>query len=193
MRFKTIAFISAATLALAACGHKTATTDATDTTSIKTDAGAAAADTNMTATAPASGQGFANAAAASDAFEIATSKLALTTSKSAPIKKFAQKMIDAHTDSTAKLKAAAGSASPAITPDPSFTSDQQLALDGMKAATGAEFEKAYIEAQVAGHRETLDALKAYSETGEVMPLKSLATSLIPTVTAHFNMAKALKP
>ena len=193
MRFKTIAFTSAATLVLAACGQKTATTDATDTTVITTDANATAVDTNMTATAPSSGQGFANAAAASDAFEIATSKLALTMSKSTSIKKFAQKMIDAHTDSTAKLKGAAASASPAITADPSLTSDQQQALDGMKAMMGAEFDKAYVEAQVAGHQKTLDALKAYSATGDVISLKSFATSLIPIVTAHLNMAKGLKP
>jgi putative membrane protein len=193
MRFKTIAFTAAATLVLAACGHKAATTDATDTTVTTTDANATAADTNMTATAPSSGQGFANAAAASDAFEISTSKLALTMSKSASLKKFAQKMIDAHTDSTAKLKAAAASASPAITPDPALTPDQQQALDGMKAMMGAAFDKAYVEAQVAGHQKTLDALRAYSATGDVISLKSFATSLIPTVAAHLNMAKGLKP
>jgi hypothetical protein len=34
----------------------------------------------------------------------------------------------------------------------------------------------------------VDFDKAYSATGDVMPLKSFATSLIATVTAHFNMA-----
>lgn len=194
MRFKIIAFTSAATLALAACGPKTTTTDTSNPTVVSSDMNSAAMDTNtnMTSTAPAAGQSFANAAAASDAFEIATSQAALTTSKSASVKKFAQKMIDAHTGSTAKLKTAAASASPAITPDPTLTLEQRQQVDGMKAMTGAGFDKAYIDAQVSGHQKTLDALKAYSATGDVAPLKTFAAGLIPTVTAHLNMAKGLK-
>jgi hypothetical protein len=34
----------------------------------------------------------------------------------------------------------------------------------------------------------VDFDKAYSVTGDVMPIKSFATNLIATVTAHFNMA-----
>ncbi|WEK44920.1 MAG: DUF4142 domain-containing protein [Candidatus Sphingomonas colombiensis] len=119
--------------------------------------------------------------------------MALTTSKSTSIKKFAQKMIDAHTSSTAKLKTVAASANPAITPDPTLTPEQQQQVDSMKTMTGSDFDKAYIDAQVAGHQKTLDALKAYSATGDVAPLKTFATGLIPTVTAHLNMAKGLKP
>ncbi|WP_254620875.1 DUF4142 domain-containing protein [Sphingomonas sp. CL5.1] len=193
MRFKTIAFTSATMLALAACGHKETTSDTTNTAVVTTVDNATATDASMIAAAPATGQGFANAAAASDAFEIATSKLALTASRSAAIKRFAQKMIDAHTGSTAKLKTAAASASPPITPDPTLSPDQQQKLDGLKAVTGSDFDKAYVNAQVAGHQAALDALNAYSATGDVAPLKTFATGLIPTVTAHLNMAKGLKP
>lgn len=190
MRFKPILITSAATLALAACGPKA--TSETNTTTVSTDVNATATDTNVAATAPSPGQAFANAAASSDAFEIATSKLALTASKSASIKTFAQKMVDAHTGSTAKLKAAGASASPPITPDPTLSPDQQQQLDGMKGISGVDFDNAYVDAQTAGHQKTLDALKAYSATGDVAPLKAFATGLIPTVTAHLNMAKALK-
>jgi putative membrane protein len=38
---------------------------------------------------------------------------------------------------------------------------------------------------------TLDKLKAYAAGGAQAPLKALATELIPVVTAHLNMAKAL--
>ncbi|MEP7007177.1 MAG: DUF4142 domain-containing protein, partial [Sphingomonas bacterium] len=46
---------------------------------------------------------------------------------------------------------------------------------------------------VAAHQATLDALKSYSTGGDVPALKTFATGLIPTVTAHLNMAKSLKP
>lgn len=102
-------------------------------------------------------------------------------------------MIDAHTESTVKLKAAAGSASPAIVPNAALTSEQQATLDSLKAKSGADFDAAYIAAQVDGHQKTLDALKAYSATGDVPALKTFATTLVPIVTAHLNMAKGLKP
>ena len=58
----------------------------------------------MPASIPASGaQSFANIAAASDAFEIETSRLALANGASAAVKSYANKMIEAHTASTAKL------------------------------------------------------------------------------------------
>jgi putative membrane protein len=183
-----ITSLSAAALALASCGPK-ATTSA--------DAGSndtAVAASNDTATAPSAigGQAFANAAAASDAFEIATSRLALTSASSPAIKRYAQKMIDAHTDSTAQLKTAATSASPAITPDPSLTADQQAKLDALKPLSGKAFDQAYAAAQTEGHQKTLDTLRSYASSGDVPSLKAFATTITPIVAAHLNMAKALK-
>ncbi|AOH83845.1 hypothetical protein AWL63_07580 [Sphingomonas panacis] len=194
MKIKSLTLLSAATLALAGCGQKTDTSNvSTNTMTIsETDAVNGTDTMNDTAMAPAAGQTFANTAASSDAFEIATSKAALATSKSASVKKFAQEMIDAHTKSTAKLKTVAAGLSPAITPDPSLTADQQQKLDAMTKLTGADFDKAYIDAQTAGHQQTLDALKVYATGGDVPALKTFASGLVPTVAAHLNMAKSLK-
>ena len=194
MKIKSLALLSAATLALAGCGQKADTSNvSTNTMTVsETDTVNDTDAMNDTAMAPAAGQTFANTAASSDAFEIATSKAALATSKSASIKKFAQEMIDAHTKSTAKLKTVAAGLSPAITPDPTLTPDQQQKLDAMTKLTGADFDKAYIDAQTAGHQQTLDALKVYATGGDVPALKTFASGLVPTVTAHLNMAKSLK-
>jgi len=192
MRYTLIALLSGSALALSACGgSKTETSTTTNSVITEGDTMTVANDTMAVTLSP--GQTFANAAASSDAFEIAEAQLALTTSKSAAIKSFAQKMIDAHTASTTKLKAAAASATPAITPDATLTAEQQQKVDALKTRTGADFDAAYAADQVAGHQATLDALKAYSATGEVPQLKTFATGLVPTVTAHLNMAKGLKP
>lgn len=144
------------------------------------------------AAAMSPGQTFANAAAASDAFEIESSQLAENKATSAKIKSFAAQMIKAHTGSTAKLKTAAGAATPAIVPDTAFSDMQRQTLSDLGSKTGADFDAAYAEAQVDGHQATLDALKAYSANGDVPSLKAFATGLVPTVTAHLNMAKGLK-
>lgn len=152
-----------------------------------------AADIGMETQAPAmsAGQTFANAAAASDAFEIESSKLAATKAQSDKVKRFAEQMVKAHTDSTAKLKTAASAASPAITPAPQLTAMQQQTLDALAAKSGADFDTAYAKAQVDAHQMTLDTLQAYSATGDVPSLKTFATELVPVVTAHLNMAKGL--
>lgn len=191
MTIKTMVLLSSAALALVAC-HKTDTTDTGTANNTAVDTGGA---NTMAAPAPtaSAGQNFANTAAASDAFEIETSKLALANGAAPAIKAFAQKMIDAHTDSTAKLKSAAASATPGITPDATLSADQQQKLDALKAMTGQAFDQTYVADQISGHQQTLDTLRAYSTGGDVQQLKLFSTTLIPIVAAHLNMAKGLKP
>ena len=185
--------LGAAALALAGCGSKTETSSTdttTTTTTTNTDGGMMANGMDMTSAPTASaGQTFANAAASSDAFEIASSQLAEGQAESAAVKKFAASMIKAHTESTAELKTAAG----AITPDPALTAEQQQTLDSLKPLKGADFDKAYVAAQVDAHEKTLAALKVNSaDTNVPAPLRDFATKLSPTVAAHLNMAKGLK-
>jgi len=192
MKMRLLILVSGSVLALTACNknNEATTTNATDTNVAMDNA----VETNMPAEAPSptSAQGFANTAAASDRFEIESSQLAAGSASSAAVKSFATKMISAHTESTAKLKSTAGGLSPAVTPDNTLTAEQQATLDGLKGKTGADFDTAYAAAQVDAHQKALDALKAYSASGDTPALKSVADRLIPTVTAHLNMAKALK-
>jgi putative membrane protein len=185
MKYAAIIAVSAAALALASCGKKNEPA-APETPAAEASAGMVAPAENMTA-----GQSFANTAAASDTFEIEASKLAAAKAASAKIKTFAQNMIKAHTDSTAKLKTAAADATPPVTPVADLSANQQQTLTELQGKSGAEFDTAYAKAQVDAHQATLDALKAYSASGDVPSLKSFASGLVPVVTAHLNMAKGL--
>jgi putative membrane protein len=184
MKYAAMIAVSAAALALASCGPKDEPV-APESPAAEQSAGMAPA-ANMTA-----GQSFANTAASSDAFEIETSKLAADKAASAKVKAFAQNMIKAHTESTAKLKQAAGAASPPVTPVPQMTPTQQQTLTELQGKSGADFDTAYAKAQVDAHQMTLDALKAYAGSGDVPSLKSFATEMVPVVTGHLNMAKGL--
>lgn len=196
MNRATILLAATAAIALSSCGPKVATTNTTtsDTSMTAGDAMAVNGGDAMNASAPMANpaQTFVNTAAASDAFEVASSKLALDNAHSAAVKKFAQQMITAHEGSTAKLKTVTAGLSPALTPDPTLTADQQTKLDAMKTSKGADFDTAYIAAQQTGHQQTLDVLKAYAASGEVPALKNFASGMVPIVTAHLNMANGLK-
>ena len=190
MKTKALILLSGAALALTACGQKTenANADMNVDTNVLT-----ANDVVATAPqAPLTSQGFVNAAAASDRFEIESSKLAATAAQSAAVKSFAQKMISAHTDSTAKLKSTLAGMTPPVTPDDTLSAEQQQTLDSLKGLTGAAFDSAYTSAQVDAHQKALDTLNGYAAGGDNAQLKTFASGLVPTVTAHLNMAKGLK-
>jgi putative membrane protein len=184
--------LAAVSLGLAGCGSKPAEQPTADT-SVAANESASANDTMpVVPGAPAlSGQDFANAAAASDNFEKATSLLVQRKGSDKAVKDFAAMMVKAHTESTAKIKKAAGEANPKITPDPTLDAEMQTKLDALGKLTGAVLDKQYAADQVAAHEKTLATMKSYAESGDVPSLKSAAAEIAPIVASHLDMAKAL--
>lgn len=186
---KTLILLSASTLTLAACnrGDEPAVTQA-DNFEVEDIVLA----NDAVAATPTTAQEFANAAAASDRFEIESSKLVASAGQSAAVKTFANNMIKAHTASTEKLKTTVAELASPLTINDALNANQQQLLDGLKDKTGANLDVAYSAAQVSAHQATLDALNAYAASGDDPALKRLASEMIPTVTAHLNTAKGLK-
>jgi len=185
-------------LGLAACGSKTEQTAgaiANDTADFMADAGNATSnmlDSAREAVMPTpTGQEFADRAAKSDAFEIAAAKLAMSHAASDDVKAFARDMTKAHTESTAKIKAAAGKASPAITPQAALTSDQDAKLADLGKLNGADFDRRYMTDQVEAHEDALSLMNDYAAKGEVAPLKTAAAEIAPIVQQHLDRARAL--
>lgn len=181
--------IGTTAMCLAACGTKSDDPPVANLTVNDTSYGLA----DGVAAPAGSAQAFANAAASSDAFEIATSELALEKSQSANIRKFATDMLTAHRQSTEKLKSAAASSTPSAVPDPALTTEQRSKLEALLAASGRDFDSAYIAEQVTAHEATLSTLREYSENGGDASLRTFAANLVPVVTAHLNMARSLRP
>jgi putative membrane protein len=200
MRIAFLALVGASlALGLTACGNKTE--KAVDTTVNETSETAAAVG-NATSNALSSvvdavkptpsGQEFADKAAKSDAFEIAAAKLALDHAASSKVKAFADDMIAAHTESTAKIKAAARRATAAITPDPTLTSGQNDKLADLGKLDGADFDRAYLAGQVDAHKAALSLMRDYAKRGDVAPLKAAAGDIVPVVQKHLDRAELLK-
>jgi putative membrane protein len=141
---------------------------------------------------PTTAAEFVNAAAASDRFEIESSKLAQNSGSSAGVKSFAQQMITAHTASTAKLKSTVAGMSPPLTPNDALNAEQQALMASLQGKAGAELDVAYAGAQVTAHQKTLDLPNAYANGGDNPRLVEMAKAMIPVVTAHLNTAKGLK-
>lgn len=173
----------AATAMLAACNSPE-----TETTPVAADT--AATDTGMEAPAPAGAPGaptdaagYVAKAGAGDMWEIESSRALLAKSKRADVKAFAQMMIDNHGKSTAKIKAAAGSASIEATP-PTLDPDQQKMLDDIKNADAATIDGVYLRHQKTAHDAALALHRAYSTNGDTDSLKKAAGEIVPVVETH---------
>jgi len=180
-------------LALAACGgNETATTNTAMTDNM---AGMdMSGDTNMADNAAdvvLPGQKFANDVGASDYFEVEAGKLAQEKAQAQGLKDFGKLMVEHHTASTEKLKAAGAAASPAIVPSPALNVEQEANLEALRKAEGAAFDMLYKTQQVAAHEKALAAVKDYAASGDVAELKKFAGEAEKLVQAHLTKIKAL--
>lgn len=128
--------------------------------------------------------------------DIDAGNLAKTKATNPEVKSFAQTMVTDHTgvnksatDLATKLK---------VTPQDNPTSqslkeggDKNLAK--LKTLSGAAFDKAYIDHEVAYHQQVLDALdKTLVPSAKNAELKALLVKVRPAFVAHLEHAKQLQ-
>lgn len=122
--------------------------------------------------------------------------LAAARASNADVRKFAQLMV---TDHTGVNKAAIDLATRLeVTPEPSDTSraikaggDRNLAK--LKTLKGAEFDRAYVDHEVAYHQQVLDALdKVLIPGASNAELKTLLVKVRPAFVAHLEHAKQVQ-
>jgi len=124
-------------------------------------------------------------AGAGDLFEIESSRAILAKTANADLKKFAQMMIDHHTQSTQTVKKAAADAKLTVAP-PKLDPAQQTMLDGIKAGSGPAADQAYLDAQRTAHDQALALHQSYAADGDTPALKAAAVEIAPVVEAHIT-------
>ena len=133
---------------------------------------------------------FVSNASQSDMYEIDAGKIAQQRSKNADVKAFAAMMVKDHTAMSNEMKPLIAAANQ----KPSADLDQRRKgfLDNLKAAPAADFDKTYVDQQVAGHQEALDLMKGYADHGSDAGLKGGASKAIPKVQEHLDKAKSIQ-
>lgn len=130
---------------------------------------------------------FAVTVADASMLEIQLGELAQANAASADVKKFGKDMIADHTKAGDELKALAMQKSISL---PTALSDKsQKKYDDLAKKSGKDFDDAYTDAMVSGHKDVVDAFKKEAEKGEDAELKSWASSTLPTIEHHLEMAK----
>ena len=189
--------LSGAMLALAACSENGAANAAADTGNLagaaqgKVEDTAAAAVGMATAPMANTADAYVTNAAISDLYEIESSKLASEKSQSGSVTAFARQMVKDHTDTSAKLKSTIADAGLQLTPPTKLDARRQGMLDNLRALSGTDFDKAYLDQQTAAHQEALTLHNGFAEDGDNAPLKKLAGATAPVIRHHLEMVKQL--
>lgn len=154
---------------------------------------AIAADTKSAA--PTDPQ-IAMIAVTADAVDIDAGKLASEKASNAKVKEFADLMVRDHTSVNEQASALAKKLN--VTPEESATSRSLKAGDEkqmarLKGLSGAEFDKAYVDNEVAYHEQVLAAVdQTLIPNAQNAELKSLLESARPIFVSHLNHAKELQ-
>jgi putative membrane protein len=146
---------------------------------------------------------FRHKAMASDAFEIASSKIALGQTDSAGVRTFAQLMIHDHSLTTKHLLRGSGMTQADIDAKiapgtngkhkSNDLMDQSHAdtLDKLGSEKGKDFNSDYMSGQVSGHKDAVSLFEDYARHGDSRSLKLWARKTLPTLKMHLARAEAL--
>jgi len=142
-------------------------------------------------TNPLMAPGYMAMAASGDLFEIQSSQLALQASANPAVRGFANMLIADHSRMSQQMMTVAQSAG--LAPPPAaLLPPHQVMLDQLRAAgTGASFDAAYQQVQIAAHQQALQLHQNYAAGGDVPALRTVASQAVPVITMHLQHAQSL--
>src|SRR6185312_4828323 len=133
---------------------------------------------------------FITKAAQGGAEEVALGELAQQNGGSAAVKSFGERMVNDHRQAGDKLKQVAEKKG--ITLDNGLTSDAQKEQQSLAKKKGADFDKAYMALMVKDHQDDVNEFQKEANNGQDTDIKSFASSTLPTLQDHLNLAKQTK-
>lgn len=195
MTIRTILVGAACVAALAACNQQQtekAATDAGAAVNATQDAASTAVgQTSATVMGATTVGGFIDALAVSDMYELEAARIATAKSRNDAVRDLAATITIDHSASTARLKALAPTAAPTVTLPTRLDQRRQGLIDNLNAAAPADFDRVWLQQQVAAHDEALTVLNGFAGNTEAPALAEFGSGLIPKITMHRDKAKAL--
>jgi putative membrane protein len=124
--------------------------------------------------------------------EVELGKLAGSRAKSSAVKDFAKRMVDDHSKANGRLQKLA-KANRADQPRGAASDpDAAMVRAQLEKLNGADFDTAYIAAQVGDHQKTAHLLEHEIGSGQDQEVKDYAKETLPTVMRHLEMARQIQ-
>ena len=129
-------------------------------------------------------------AAMGDMYEIQSADIALERSQNAQVKELAQMIKTDHTTASNEMKAMLPQAAPDVTPPTDLDERRQGLVDNLRSASTADFDRVFIDQQIAAHNEALTLHRGFSDAES--PLAAHARKVVPAIEGHLRMAEQIK-
>ncbi len=130
---------------------------------------------------------FVTKAAQGGLAEVKLGQLAQEKGSNQAVKDFGAQMVKDHTEANNELKSIASGKGVNV-PDSLNAKDQAL-YDRLSKLSGAQFDRAYINAMVKDHIEDVAEFRKESQTGQDSDIKAFAAKTLPTLEHHLEMAQ----
>lgn len=122
--------------------------------------------------------------------EVDLGKLAQEKSNNSKVKEFADMMVHDHSIVNDQVKALAAQRN--VTLPSSVGDDHKKTMDDLAKKTGKDFDKAYIDDMVSGHKKVLDMFQDASKNVKDTEVKTLIDNTIPKIQMHLDNAEAIQ-
>lgn len=207
-KISSIVFLSLVSLTLAGCSENNSSTGGTNNNAILNGAGsnsnqtmvmnsnsnAGTMNSNVSATNSTGGMtapgGFMTEAAQGGMAEVELSTLAKNKAQNAEVKKFAQQMIEDHSNANTELKQLAGKKN--VTLPTELDAVHKGIKDKLNSLSGADFDKEYVNAMVADHEKSVALFKSQADGGTDAETKAFAAKTLPKLQMHLDMIKGIQ-
>lgn len=134
---------------------------------------------------------FVKRAAIGNMFEIQSSQLAEQKSQNDQVRQFAQRMIEDHTAADDRMKSLVQNMQ-GVTAPTSLDQPHQQMMQTLQSASGAGFDRAYVQMQVTAHRDAVNLFDRYAQNGDNQQLKQFAQQTVPTLRDHLQSIEQIQ-
>lgn len=121
--------------------------------------------------------------------EVQAGKLAQTKASSDEVKKFAQHMVDDHSKMLKEQETMAQSKGVSLPKEPGKS--EKSALKKLQSASGAQFDKSYMQQMVKDHEKALKLVQDTAKGAKDPELKQAAEQAAPEIQKHLDEAKEI--
>jgi putative membrane protein len=129
---------------------------------------------------------FIRHAGSSNLMEIRLGQVAQSRASNSTVRQFGQRMVDDHTRMQNQLTALVSSTGVPFTA--AMDSRHQRQVSRIEQLSGAEFDRAYMQAMIQGHQEDVNQFQTQSQSARSTQIRNLASSSLPVLQQHLSLA-----
>jgi putative membrane protein len=133
---------------------------------------------------------FMNEAASAGLMEVELGRYAAAHAASDRVKQFGQQMAADHAKANDELKQVA--AQNDVELPAKMSAKDRAAADRLMKLKGAAFDRAYMQEMVTDHQKVVGKFRDQSRSAQDPAVKQFATTMLPTLERHLEMAKEIE-